>query len=167
MIGLGWLCLLLAASSVNLVDETYRIPANEWRYVEVSLKQRPALLSASLEAQGGSDEVRVALLRREDLERLRGDRAHGVLAATGPGDSGRLEYYLRGPGNYDVVIDNRSGDAPATVHLRVWLDFGWIPGPAVTLLSPRRQFTVIAISFAVFFGIVSWSARRLMRGMKK
>jgi len=29
-------------------------------------------------------------------------------------------------------------------------------------LSPQRQLTVIAISFAVFFGIVTWSARRLL-----
>jgi hypothetical protein len=167
MIGLAGLLLLVASSSVDLVDETYRIPANEWRYVELSMRQRPALLTASIRAREGSGGVRVALLRSDDLERLRSDRAHGVLAVTGPGNPGRLQFYLRDPGGYAVVLDNRDGDVPATVHLRVWLDFGWQPGPAVTLLSPGRQFTVIAISFAVFFGIVSLSARRLLSGMKK
>ncbi len=167
MTGLALICLLLASSSVDLVDETYRIPANEWRYVELSLKQRPALLTASIEAGEGSDEIRVALLRRDDLDRLRGDRAHGVLAAMEPRDSGKLQFYLRDRGDYAVVLDNREGNVPATLHLRVWLDFGWNPGPAVTYLSPRRQFAVIAISFAVFFGIVSWSARRLLKGIRR
>ncbi len=166
MSGLAWLGLLLVSSSVDLVDETYRIPANEWRYVELSLKQRPALLTASMDASEGAADVRMALLGGADLERLREDRAHGVLAATGS-DSGRLQFYLRDLGNYAVVLDNRDGTASATVHLRVTLDFGWKPGPAVTVLSPRRQLTVIAISFAVFFGIVTWSARRLLNGMKK
>jgi hypothetical protein len=166
MIGLAFLCMLAASSSVDLVDGTYRIPANEWRYVELSLKQRPALLQAVVSEPARADEVRLAFLRRGDLDRLRSDEPHGVLAATGPGGSGRLHFYLRDLGEYAVVLDNRDGDVPAAVHLRVWLDFGWKPGPPVTYLPPRRQLTVIAISFAVFFGIVSWSARRLMKGMK-
>ena len=167
MIGLAFLCMLAAPSSVELVDETYRVPANEWRYVELSLKQRPALLEAVVNARGRADDVRLALLRRGDLDRLRRDEPHGVLAAAGPGNSSRLQFYLRDPGEYAVILDNRDGDVSAAIHLRVWLDFGWKPGPPVTYLPPRRQVTVIAISFAVFFGIVSWSAHRLMRGMKE
>jgi hypothetical protein len=49
----------------------------------------------------------------------------------------------------------------------VVLDFGARPGPQVTRLSPQRQFTVILISFAVFFGIVTYSARRLLRGIRR
>jgi hypothetical protein len=36
----------------------------------------------------------------------------------------------------------------------------------VTRLPARRQLTVILISFAVFFGIVTFSARRLRRAIK-
>jgi hypothetical protein len=89
------------------------------------------------------------------------------MAATTPGASGRIRYRVRTPGDYVVVIDNRGGDArPAEARLRVALDFELQSGPEVTLLSPGRQFAVILISFAVFFGIVSYSARRLLRGIR-
>jgi hypothetical protein len=48
------------------------------------------------------------------------------------------------------------------VRLNAWLDFAR-HGPTMTQLSPRRQMTVVLIGFAVFFGIVSFSARRLLR----
>jgi hypothetical protein len=63
------------------------------------------------------------------------------------------------------MVDNL-GDSPAMVHLRVTLDFSR-RGPTVTQLSPQRQLAVVAISFAVFFGIVTFSARRLLRHLKR
>ena len=167
MIPLAWLCLLVSSSSVDLVDEVYRIPANEWRYVEVSLRQQPALLSAELQSQAGSREVQAALLRRADLNRFRGDHPYGVLASTAPGPVGRLRYYISDPGDYAVVLDNRENDAPAAVRLHVWLDFSGRPGYASETLSPQRRLTVILISFAVFFSIVTWSARRLLQAVRR
>ncbi|MGD0497660.1 MAG: hypothetical protein ABSC23_04405 [Bryobacteraceae bacterium] len=165
---LAWLCLLVASSSsVVLVDELYQIPADEWRYVEVSLRQQPALLAADVVTQRGSREIRAELVRREDLDRLRDGRPHGVLAATAPGPAGHIRYYLRDPGEYAVVVDNRGGDRGATVRLTVWLDFAADRGMSVTELSPRRQLTVILLSFAVFFGIVTWSTRRLLSHIRK
>jgi hypothetical protein len=157
--------LLLAApsTSVVLVDESYQIPANEWRYVEVSLQQQPALIWADYRAVADARDVRVALLRREDLQRLRNQRAHGWLAETEPAPAGRLRFRVRDPGEYAIVVDNRGGDRQTSVYLKVGLDFGAGRGPDVTTLSPRRQLAVILISFAVFFGIVTWSARRLLR----
>ena len=157
--------LAAPSTSVLLVDELYQIPANEWRYVEVSLEQQPALVSADYRAEAGAKDVRLALLRRDDLERLRGGRAHGWLAETDAGPTGRLRFRVRDPGEYAIVVDNRSGDGPASVYLKVGLDFGLGRAPEVTTLSPRRQLAVILISFAVFFGIVTWSARRLLRGV--
>jgi hypothetical protein len=167
MIPLAWLCLLLSPSSVDLVDEVYRIPANEWRYVEVSLRQQPALLSAELQSQAGSHQVQAALLHRSDLNRLRGDHPYGVLASTSPGPVGLLHYYIRDPGDYAVVLDNRESDAPAAVRLRVWLDFSGRRSPDAESLSPQRRLTVILISFAVFFSIVTWSARRLLQAVRR
>ena len=40
-------------------------------------------------------------------------------------------------------------------------------GPLVIRLPRERQLTVIVVSFAVFFGIVTYSARRLLRGMRR
>ncbi|SPE37420.1 conserved hypothetical protein [Candidatus Sulfopaludibacter sp. SbA6] len=166
MIVLAWILLLAASTSVDLVDEVYQIPASEWRYVELGLNQRPALVSAEYEVQGGSREVRLALMRRDDLDRLREGVPQSVIDLTSAAASGSLKPHVRGPGDFVVVVDNR-GDAPAKVHLRVHLDFAVRRGSEVTQLSPRRQLAVVLISFAVFFGIVGWSARRLLRGIRR
>jgi hypothetical protein len=166
------LILLAAATRLELVDEVLRIPAGDWRYVELGLKQQAAFVAADFEVQSGSQLVKLELMRREDLDRLRADRPNGVIAATALAASGRLLYHVRVPGDYVVVIDNRNangnaGGREAVARLRVALDFGARPGPQVTRLSPQRQFTVILISFAVFFGIVTYSARRLLRGIRR
>ena len=108
--------------------------------------------------------MRAALLRREDLDRLRGDHPYGVLASS---SNGRFHYYVVDPDDYAVVLDNRDSDAPAIVHLRVWLDFAGPPGIEAGRLTPQRRLTVILVSFAVFFGIVTWSARRLLQAVRK
>ena len=165
MVPLALFLLTASSTSVALVDELYEIPADEWRYVEVSLQQQPALVSADYSADAGVKDVRVALLLREDLARLRSGRADSWLAVTEAGPSGGLRYRVREPGEYAIVVDNRGGERPASVHLKVSLDFGQGRGPDVTTLSPRRQLSVILISFAAFFGVVTWSARRLLRNI--
>jgi hypothetical protein len=166
MMAFAWILLLAASTSVDLVDQVYQIPASEWRYVELGLNQKPALVWAGYEVEDGSKEVRLALMRREDLDRLREGVPQSIIEVTAPGGSGALAPHVRGPGDFVVVVDNR-GATSAKVHLRVRLDFGVRHGPEVTQLSPKRQTVVIAISFAVFFGIVSWSARRLMREIRR
>jgi hypothetical protein len=156
--------LLLAASRVQLADEVYQIPASEWRYVEVALKQQPATVMARYDVLAGPPKLRLALLQREDLEKLRAGAPHSVIDVTAEAARGALDYPVLERGDYVLVIDNQ-GREPATVHIRVWLDFAR-HGPAVTRLSPKRQLLVVAISFLVFFGIVSYSARRLLRTMR-
>lgn len=166
MFAFAWILLLAASTVVDVVDEVYQIPANEWRYVELGLNQRPALVHAHFQVESGPPQVRLALMRREDLERLRGGLPHGVIEETDPAASGSFTPHIRGPGDYVVVVDNPA-DAPAAVRLRIWLDFGVRPVQEVTQLSPRRQLVVILLSFATFFGIVTWSARRLLRGIRR
>ena len=157
--------LLAAPTSVELVDEVYQIPAYQWRYVEIGLKQQPALVSATFQVVTGSQQARIALMRGQDLERLRDGQPHGVMTVTPLASQGNLSYFVHSPDDYVIVVDNRAAQ-PSAVHLRIWLDFGGGPGPAVTRLSPRRQLAVVLISFAVFFGIVSYSARSLWRAVK-
>jgi hypothetical protein len=158
--------LLAAPTSLELVDEVYQIPANQWRYVDFTLKQQPALVSATFQVLTGSGAARIALMRSQDLERLRGGQPHGVMTVTPLASSGSFSYYVHVPDDYAIVVDNHAA-RPSAVHLRIALDFGGAPGPAVTRLSAPRQLTVILISFAVFFGIVSFSARRLWRVVKR
>ena len=56
----------------------------------------------------------------------------------------------------NAALENRANPQPASVHLRILLDYG-----DATQLPPERRLTVIAISFAVFFGLVSFSAAKL------
>ena len=160
---LAW-SLAAAPTSVELVDEVYQIPANQWRYVEIDLKQQPALVSATFQVLPGAAQARIALMRRQDLERLRGGEPHGLLTVTPLASSGNLAYYVHWPDDYAIVVDNRAAKSSA-VHLRISLEFGGSRGPAVTRLPAQRQLAVILISFAVFFGIVSFSARRLWRAV--
>jgi len=159
------LLLLAASTRVDLVNDVYHIPPREWRYVELGLRQNPALVSARVEGLSDSRSVRLALMRRDDLEHLRGGMPHGVLAETTPSRGGALNSYVSGAGDYVVVVDNLS-DSAATVHLWISLDFAPPPMPEARRLSPARQLTVIVISFAAFFGIVTFSARRLLRSIK-
>jgi len=160
------LIVLAASTRLELVNEVYRIPPGEWRYVELGLKQRPAFVAADYEVQSGS-LVRLELMRREDLDRLDDQRPGAVLAATGRTFAGRLRYQVHIPDDYVIVVDNRESDGrESKTHLRITLDFSSRPGPQVTRLSPQRQLVVIVISFAVFFAIVTYSARRLLRGMR-
>jgi len=162
------LILLAAATHLELVNEVYRVPAGEFRAIELGLKQHPAMVAADFEVESGPAQVRLALMRRQDLERGRGELPGEVIASTASAASGRIRYRVRVPGDYVVVIENRGGDKrPVEARLRVALDFQMQSGPEVTRLSPGRQFAVILISFAVFFGIVSYSARRLLRGIRR
>jgi hypothetical protein len=161
------LILLAASARLELVNEVLPIPAGDWRYVELGLNQKPALVSAGFVVESGSQHVKLMLMRREDMDRLRAGLPYGVIVATLAASTGGLSYRVSVPGDYVVVIDNRNLDRqPAMARLRVALDFSGGQGPQVTRLSTRRQLTVILISFAVFFGIVTYSARRLLRGIR-
>jgi len=162
---LSLLLLLAAAARVDLVDEVYTIPPAEWRYVNVELKQTPVAVECNFQVLSQGVEVRAALLSHADLERLRADQPHGFLAATQPRSSGSFSYHLHTPGDYAVVVDNRGLHAPVRVHLRVSLDFSGNRGPRVGYLPPGRRLAVILISFVVFFGILTWSARKLLRAI--
>jgi hypothetical protein len=164
---LVWIALLVAAStSVDLVNDVYDIPAHEWRYVELGLKQNPALVSARFENMGSRREARLALLRRADLEHLRSSLPHGVIAETTPGTSGELRSPVPALGDYVVVVDNLS-DQTVKIHLWISLDFAAPPRTEARQLSFERRLAVIFISFAVFFAIVAFSAHRLLRSITR
>jgi hypothetical protein len=163
LILLLWTGPAAGAQRVDLVDEVYNVPAHEWRYLDFTLKQLPVAIAAEYDVIGGNgSDVRLLLVHLPDARRVRERHLNAPLIATPPSVHGKLNHHLRVAGDYVVVIDNRSGAAPAPVHLRVNLNFG----PVITYLSPQRRLTVIVVSFIVFFGIVGWSARRLMRAMR-
>ena len=66
-------------------------------------------------------------MTRADLERLREEIPHGVLAVTESENPERLDFRVRQPGDYVVVVDNRDSTHSAAVHLRIALDFARPP----------------------------------------
>jgi hypothetical protein len=161
--------LLLAAANTPkpFVDEDqYRIQAGDMERVLLPLRQNPAVVSVSFSVEGGSDQVRVALVSQAEFDRVEGNPARlsedALLAATPRGKSGSFTHRVSHKGDYLILLDNRpnQGD-PAVVHMRVAWDY-----PKVTQLSPERQFTVIAISFLTFFAVVTYSARKLLKATR-
>jgi hypothetical protein len=155
------LFFLMTATRVQLVDEPFDIPAHDWRFdSELGLHQRAATLIADFQVKSGGD-VSLLLMTRHDVERLSDGKPHGTLISAGPVHSGHLQYTVPQPGDYVLVVDNRGNAEPARVHLSVWLDFRPVTG-----ISAQRQLTVILLSFAFFFGVVGWSARKLWQGIR-
>lgn len=155
------LLLLLAASPrVEVVNENFEIPANDWRYVPRSLNREPAFVDCDFQSERPDARVRVALLSHEDLDARRTGRDYEELAATPAGPRGALRVAVHEAETY-VVIENRAAQ-PVNVRLRVFLE-----EPQVRYLSRGRQLAVIFISFGVFFAIVSLSAMKLLKAIKK
>lgn len=153
---------ITASTSVVLVDQTFVVPANDWRFVDLGLRQRTAEVKAEFAVQDGPP-VQMLLMEHADLERLNRSEAHAAVAATTVSAHGRLDVHTPKPGNYVVVLENHSGGGiPAQVLLHVSVDF-----VEATQITPARQLTVVSLSLAVFLAIVSYSARRLWLGVKR
>jgi len=160
------LLVLLAASlfgAAVLTDDVYQLPAGEWRWIRFDIRQRPATVVCHFETTGG--EVRAELVNRSELELFRQHKHHDALGSTEARSAGEFSQYLQESGEYAVVIENQGKRATA-VHLTVSLAFGG-PPQVSRFLSPTRRLTVILVSFAVFFAIVTFSARALLRAMKR
>jgi len=153
-----------AFGSALLTDDVYQLPAGEWRWVRFEIGRRPATADCRFETVGGG-EVRAELVSRAELELVRKHKPHDVLAVTDPGGAGSFSHYIQESGQYAVIIEN-TGTHPAAVHLTIALSFGGAK-PLSRYLSPQRRLTVILVSFAMFFAIVTFSARALLRAMKR
>jgi hypothetical protein len=157
------IALLAASAATELTNEVEIIPAGDWKFIDVPLHQKAARVTASYEVLSGSSRVRMALMLREDLERMSSDLPGSILA-TSEGVRGYFTDPVRRVGDYVVVLSNQDGKETARVRLRVDLDFG--SAGNIGQLSARRQLTVVAISCVAFLGIVAFSAQRLRKAMK-
>ncbi|MGC9949170.1 MAG: hypothetical protein ABSF64_22615 [Bryobacteraceae bacterium] len=154
------LILLAVFSHVDLVDETFEIPAHDWRYVPRPVTQQPAMVDCVFQSDRPDARVRLVLLSHADLNAWRVGRDHQEVAATPAGPHGVLRMSIHDLDTY-VAIENRAPQ-PVRVRLRVFLE-----QPNVRYLSRSRQLAVIVISFGVFFAIVSLSARKLLKAIRK
>jgi len=154
------LFLLAALPGAQPIDENFEIPARDWRYVPSPLTEQPAMVDCLFQADRQDAQVRLVLLSEADLSLWRAGRDYEEIAATSPGPHGMLRTPVHDTDTF-VAIENR-GPRAVRVRLRVFLE-----QPRVRYLSRGRQLAVILISFSVFFAIVSLSARKLMRSIKR
>jgi hypothetical protein len=159
---LALLLLLAASGSVVLTDDVYQIPGGEWRFVRFAIGHRPATAECRFQTFG-EGEARAELVSQAELESIRLHKSYDALASTDSARTSGFSQYIDEPGEYAVVVAN-PGNSPVAVRLMVAMSFGQ---PAARYLSRERQLTVILVSFAAFFAIVTFSARALLRAMKK
>lgn len=164
--------ILLAAvlfHGVPVVDQTYQIPPNNWRYVDaadwrataVNWRDSPVTVHATFVVEAGPS-VRLLMLDREHLDEMRQGAPPAPLEMTPFGRGGKLNVRTGSPGDSVLVIENRGSPQTAIVRLRVTLD-SW----SAPLVSPQRKLWVLALSFAFFFATVSYSAAKLWRVFKR
>jgi hypothetical protein len=163
-----WIALLWLVATVpqsmrqTLMDEVYTIPASDWRYVPVVLKQPPVTLECEFKVLSGGAGVRVGLVNAQGLAAMRQGRRHETLATTSFENSGRLRHEVLEPDEYAVIVDNGlDGHGAAQVQLRVSLDFPNRRQVQVRQLSPARRVAVVGISLALFLAVVIFAGRKL------
>jgi hypothetical protein len=159
---LALLLLLVASGSVVLTDDVYQIPAGEWRFVRFVIGHRPATVECRFQAFAGG-EARAELVSQSELQSIRTHKSYDALASTDTVGASGFSQYIDQSGEYAVVIEN-PGSTPVAVRLTVAMSFGQ---PSARYLSRSRRLTVILVSFAAFFAIVTFSARALLRAMKR
>jgi hypothetical protein len=158
------LVLLVAPSQVVLLDEKIHVPAQESYAADISLVQRPALVDCSYEVLGNARRgVRLAMLSRAHLERFHSGLEHEVLAASPYQRSGHFQFDVRTPGEYALLVDNRSEAQAADVALKVTLVFHDPSAPPPVVLSQRRRFTIIALSVAFFLATAGYAVSRFRK----
>ena len=158
------LLLLLASNQVVLLDEKIHVPAQESYAADISLVQRPALVDCSYEVLGNAQlGVRLALLSRAHLERFHSGLEHEVLAATPYQTSGHFQFDVRTPGEYALLVDNRTAAQSADVVLKVTLDFHEPSAPLPVVLSESRRLTIIGLSLAFFLATAGYAVSRFRR----
>lgn len=156
------LLVLVAPGSQTLTDEVFQIPAKEWRYIAVTVKQVPARVDCDFRVISGAGAVRVALVNADGLD----DWKRGNRNATGaPAPQGGFSRVVSVADEYAVIVEN-GGRGDASVRLRVSLDSSGRGQPQAKYLSREKRLAVIVISATVFFAIVSYSAKKLLGAVR-
>jgi hypothetical protein len=161
---------LLAGAFHNLkvVDQTYQIPPNNWRYIDsadwrnpLEWRDAPAIIRASFKVESGP-AVRLMIVDRASLERVQRGEEPTPLRQTISAAAGALVQRSGSPNDCILLLENRGAAATASVHLAVTID-SWDAAE----LSPERRLAVLAISFCVFFGMLGYAGAKLWRAAVK
>ena len=158
------LVALFAPDLQMVANEVFQIPAKEWRYVDVPVKQVPVAVRCEFQVLSGNGAVRAELVNADGLEEWKQGhqdaKASGILGA-----KASFSRVVTAPDSYAVIVENR-GREPLSVRLYVSLDSSERARPQARYLSLERRVTVIGISAIVFLSMVSYSAKKLLSAMR-
>ena len=173
MILLFTIALLLSSSAASAQDsaaretgQPFRLESGDFRSVPLTVRQTPVEVDCQFEVIEGNPSVHVELLPMSEFRLFDRGLDHETLAITADGRNGVFRRIIDVSGQYAVVVVNGKRAPPATVSLQVRTSVNPAASDVARTLSPRRRLTVILISFAFFFVTVTWSARKLIHGMR-
>ncbi|MES1257521.1 MAG: hypothetical protein ABUS51_03790 [Acidobacteriota bacterium] len=157
------IALLLAATQA---PQAIRLESGDYRWIPFTVKHVPTEVECRYEVLQGGASVHVELLPMSEFRAFNRGRAHETLAVSPNSRSGAFRRVIEQRGQYAVVVKNERNAPPVTVSLEVRTDLNPDAGLPAQELPPRRRLTVILISFALFFIIVTYSGVKLVRTLK-
>lgn len=159
--------LLLAPAVLLSGQETpFRLQPGDFRWIPFTVRQTPAAVDCHFKVLEGNPTVHVELMPMSEFRLFDSGRDYEKLAVTPDGRDGEFRRIIDMSGRYAVVVVNEKSGRPVTVSLQVRTTLNPAASDVARMLSPERRLTVILISFGFFFATVTWSARRLIRGMR-
>ncbi len=169
---LAWILTLAvslhAAERRDLFDETILIPRSQWRGIRVALSSRPATVRCRFTITEGQSSVRAVIMSAADTERFRKGESFRMLATTGAGRQGSLDFRIPRPGDYMLLIDNRTtGGEAVKLDLKAWLDFqeGDQFGPRE--LPSQTRSIVLGLSAVWMMVAGGWPGWRIWRAWRR
>jgi hypothetical protein len=147
--------------------QAFRLESGDYRWIPFTVRQTPTEVDCRFEVLQGGPRVHVELLPMSEFRLFNRGKQHETLAVSPNSRSGAFRRIIDHRGQYAVVVKNDAGSPPAIISLELSTDLNPNAGVVARELPARRRLTVILISFAVFFAVVTWSGLRLMRSLSR
>ncbi len=166
------LALCAAALAQNsrrdLFDETVPIPRNQWRAIRVAVTERPATLHCRFRVEQGDSTIRALVVTAGDVELFRNGQPFRRLAQTEAGRDGSLELRISRPGDYRLLIDNRTtGGEAVRLNLKAWLDFREGESFAARELPSETRRMVLGLSLVWLLVAGGWPGWKIWRAWRR
>ncbi len=159
------LLLLLStpASEAQLLNDSFDVPAREYRFIPMHIANWPATLDLSFNASE-SAPVRVELVTRRDLDRFVRGKSYEYLLRLSARPTSDFRQSVPDAGDYDVLLINE-GSTNSAVKVRAAVQFAREPDVA-QYVSPQRRAILISASVLIFLIALLWSGLALLRAMR-
>jgi hypothetical protein len=159
--------LILALTAAGLLSAVpLRLGPGEYKWVPLTVKRIPTGVDCRFRVLQGGATVHMEILSGAEFRRFNRGREYDALATAPAGRQGEIRRLMDESGNFAVVVANDDRAPEAMVDLEVSTDLNPSPDSMARVLSPQRRLGVIVISFAIFFGIVTWSGFWLLRATR-